>query len=56
MINDSESFGFGAEAFDVSFFVFQSSLLEYAEMRVLPRGLCNLPFCEAEIQSAEMTT
>ncbi len=53
-IDDRETFG--AQAIDVSFFVFQSALLEHVEMWVLPRGLCNRSFCEAEIQGGEMTT
>ena len=38
------------------FFVFQAPLLEHEEMWFLPRGLCDLPFCEEEIQCGEMTT
>ena len=53
-INDGEPFG--AKAFDIIFFVFQSPLLEHKEMGVLPRGLCDLSFREAEIQGGEVTT
>jgi lipid-A-disaccharide synthase-like uncharacterized protein len=56
-IHDEMQVGFvGRLLFDVSFFVFQSPLLEHAEMRVFPRGLCDLSFREAEIQGGEMTT
>ncbi len=46
---------FARRPFDVSPFMLQTPLLEYAQMRIVPGWLSDFPFGEANIQGGEMT-
>jgi hypothetical protein len=52
-INDGEPLC--AKAVYVGFFVFHASPLKRTEMGVFPGWLSDFAFCEAEIQSSEVT-